>query len=206
MLEGREQTPLGMSTSAGPGEASLRDCPRGPALPLPSWLLGRAGGLGEEGGIAGTGVPAGAHCPAWAPLAEGRRGPAPGWSGSSCLPLPPLSAPRRPPRQALCYAAGGLLCSHPAPSSRGPAACLRTWRTSTVSVWRVPVPAAPGVSSKCSSADSEGEAGRGRGRSQRRLSLQHRPSAPRPGAPLLPRQPRTSPVPPLPSPHLTRSH
>ena len=64
------------------------------ALSLPSWLMGRAGGLGEEGGMAGTGVPAGAQCPAWAPRAEERRGPAPGLLGSSCLPLPPLSAPR----------------------------------------------------------------------------------------------------------------
>ena len=54
--------------------------------------MGRAGGLAEGGGIAGTGVPGGAHCRAWAPLAEERRGPAPGRSGSSCLPLPPLSA------------------------------------------------------------------------------------------------------------------
>ena len=57
MLEGREQMPAGMSTSAGPGDASPRDGPRGPALSLPSWLMGRAGGLGEEGGTAGTGVP-----------------------------------------------------------------------------------------------------------------------------------------------------
>ena len=94
MLEGREQMAPGMSASAGPGEASLRAVPHGPALSLPSWLMGRAGGLGEEGGIAGPGVPAGARCLAWAPLAEERRGPAPGRLGSSCLPLPPLSAPR----------------------------------------------------------------------------------------------------------------
>lgn len=136
----------GTGPSAGPGGASPRDCPQGPALCLPSWRMGRAGGLGEEGGIAGTGVPAGARCPAWAPLAEERKeGPRPGAVGELLLPLPPLSAPRRPPRRPLCQAAGGTLGSHLAPSSRGPSASLQTWCTSTVSLWRVPaVPAALG--------------------------------------------------------------
>ena len=86
----------------GAGEVFLRDRPQGPALSLPSWLKDRAGAFAEEGSMAGTGAPAGAHSPAWAPLAEERRDPAPRRLGSSCLPLPPVLAARRLPRQALC--------------------------------------------------------------------------------------------------------
>ena len=75
------------------GGSVPEDCCQGPAPSLPSWLMGRAGGLGEEGAVAGVGLSAGAQCPAWSLLAEERRGLFLGQMGSSCLPLPPLLAP-----------------------------------------------------------------------------------------------------------------
>ena len=103
---GERANAAGSGHLCGAAEVSLWDCPQGPALSLPSWLKGRAGAFGEEGGMAGTGAPAGAHSPAWAPLAERRRDPAPGRLGGSCLPLALLLAAGRLPRRPLCQPRG----------------------------------------------------------------------------------------------------
>jgi len=92
MLEGREQTPAGMSSSAGPGAASLRDCPQGLLCGCPVGRWAGLEALQREGALqarASREVPSAQPGPCLL-----RRGgaPAPGRSGSSCLPLPPLSA------------------------------------------------------------------------------------------------------------------
>jgi len=147
---GERANASGNEQLCGAGGRVPEGLPLRAALWLPSRLLGRAGGLAEGVGVAGTGVPGGAHCPAWAPLAEERRGPAP---GRSCLPLPPLSALAERPGN---------------PSARlweGHFALTRLHRVEGLLVHGGHGPrqqGAPGaVTSKFSSADSEGEAGRG---------------------------------------------
>lgn len=199
MHAGGERTnAAGSGHLCGAGEASLRDCPHGPALSLPSWLKGRAGASGEEGGMAGTGAPAGAHSPAWAPLAqERRRDPAPGRLGSSCLPLALLLAAGRLPRRPLCQprgAAGRDTLLSPCPLESG--SCrfmanpvhsdgerLESLRLSS-SGW--------GFSSGRSSAKPEGAAGHSELATQAPEARGSPPPSPAPGKPL--------------PPHLARSH
>ena len=117
-LEGREQMPAGMSTSAGPGEVSLRDCPPG-ACSVPEGLRGRAGGRGEEGALQALSPPA-------------------------TVLGPTLTAPTAP----LLHCRRETLLSPCSIESGASSSFLSDMDMSTVSVGSVPVPAAPGCLSQ----------------------------------------------------------